>query len=59
MIEVYDLAGELKIEVVKRWLLSGTHSFNFDLSFENDGMYVVELGIKDRIYSTEFWKGLQ
>lgn len=58
VIEVYDLSGELKLEVLRRTLEPGMHTYTFDLLFEKDGVYVVELGIDRGIYSTELWKGI-
>lgn len=56
IIEVYDLEGELILEVLRRDLMKGSHSFPIDLSFKPDGMYIVELIIDRKLYTTELWK---
>lgn len=59
IIEVYDLSGELKKDVLRQNLSPGVYNYYFDLSFEPDGMYVVELIVGTKLYSTEIWKGIQ
>jgi hypothetical protein len=56
IIEVYDLGGELITEVLRRNLLPGSYSFPIDLSFKKDGMYIVELIVDRKLYTTEVWK---
>lgn len=57
IIEVRDLEGELILDVVDRQLSPGQYNFPIDLSFKQDGMYIVELIVNQRLYSAELWKG--
>jgi hypothetical protein len=56
IIEVYDLQGELILEVLRRDLLPGPYTIPIDLSFKQDGMYLVELIVNRKLYTTELWK---
>lgn len=56
LIEVYDLEGELILKPLNRNLLAGEYSFELDLSFQDEGMYIVELILDRKIYSTELYK---
>lgn len=56
IIEVYDLEGELVLKPLNRNLLAGSYSFELDLSFHHEGMYIVELILDRKIYSTELYK---
>jgi hypothetical protein len=56
IIEVYNLEGELILNLLHRSLLAGSYSFELDLSFEDEGMYIVELILDKKIYSTELYK---
>lgn len=56
IIEVYNLEGELILSLLNRTLSSGSYSFEIDLSFEEEGMYIVELIVDKKIFSTELYK---
>jgi hypothetical protein len=57
ILEVRDLQGELILETLNRRLLEGAYSFPIDLSFQPDGMYIVELIVDRTLYTKELWKG--
>ena len=56
-IEVYDLDGELIFNPLNRTLSAGDYTFDIDLSFKDEGMYIVKLILDQKIYSTELYKG--
>ena len=56
IIEVYNLEGELILTPLSRYLEPGDYKIELDLSFEEEGMYIVELILDKKIFSTELYK---
>ena len=56
IIEVRDLQGELILEPLNRELPNGDYEILIDLSFQKEGMYIVELIVDRKLYTAELWK---
>lgn len=56
IVEVRDLQGELILEPLNRELVAGSYDIPIDLSFQKEGMYIIELIVDRTLYTAELWK---